>query len=117
MSDTKRLWRVLLATALISPPTWAQSLVQEGAQDAGFGAPVAEIELATERGRELMLEQNNKILTDGELYDNRAVDNVTGMNTITEGAFAAASGLPTVIQNSGNNVLIQNATILNLTVQ
>jgi hypothetical protein len=51
------------------------------------------------------------------LFDNSAKGNVTGHNTITEGAFVGASGLPTVIQNSGNNVIIQNGTVLNLTVK
>jgi hypothetical protein len=51
------------------------------------------------------------------LYENSAKGNVTGHNTITEGAFVGASGLPTVIQNSGNNVIIQNGTVLNLTVK
>jgi hypothetical protein len=41
----------------------------------------------------------------------------TGANTITEGSFANANGLPIVIQNSGNGVIIQNSTILNLNVR
>ncbi|MBS1132429.1 MAG: hypothetical protein H6R16_3431, partial [Proteobacteria bacterium] len=32
-------------------------------------------------------------------------------------SFAGAAGFSTVVQNSGNNVLIQNATIINLRVQ
>jgi hypothetical protein len=39
---------------------------------------------------------------------------LTGNNTITEGSFSNASGLPMVIQNTGANVLIQNATIVNI---
>lgn len=53
----------------------------------------------------------------GVVADNAASDLVTGHNVITEGAFSGAAGLPTVIQNSGNNVLIQNATIVNVQVQ
>lgn len=41
----------------------------------------------------------------------------SGANTISEGAFANASGLPVVIQNSGSNVLIQNATVVNVQFQ
>jgi hypothetical protein len=33
---------------------------------------------------------------------------------IAGGSFSNASGLPTVIQNTGANVLIQNATIVNV---
>lgn len=50
----------------------------------------------------------------GVVTDNRVSDASTGSNLVTQGAFAGAAGLPVVIQNSGNNVLIQNATIVNL---
>ena len=50
----------------------------------------------------------------GAVSGNSAVAVVTGNNVITEGSFANASGLPMVIQNSGANVLIQNATIVNI---
>jgi len=46
--------------------------------------------------------------------NNSARNVTTGDNNISAGSFANMSGLPTVIQNSGANVLIQNATILNL---
>lgn len=38
-----------------------------------------------------------------------------GNNTISDGAFANSSGIATVIQNSGNNVLIQDNTVVNVT--
>ncbi|WP_298434869.1 hypothetical protein [Geobacter sp.] len=38
----------------------------------------------------------------------------TGINSVSDSAFANASGIATVIQNSGNQVLIQNSMILNL---
>ena len=46
-----------------------------------------------------------------------AVNVATGANIVTEGAFSNASGLPMVIQNSGANVLIQNATIINVQIK
>ena len=49
----------------------------------------------------------------GTVASNSAVNVVTGANIVTEGSFSNASGLPMVIQNSGANVLIQNATIIN----
>jgi hypothetical protein len=45
---------------------------------------------------------------------NTAVNVVTGSNSIDAGSFANMQGIPVVIQNSGANVLIQNATIVNL---
>jgi hypothetical protein len=50
----------------------------------------------------------------GELNGNSATQVATGNNLIQSGSFANAAGLPVVIQNSGANVLIQNATVINL---
>ncbi|WP_200915524.1 hypothetical protein [Jeongeupia sp. HS-3] len=44
-------------------------------------------------------------------------DVTSGMNMIGAGALAGMNGIGTVIQNSGNSVSIQNATILNVSVQ
>lgn len=56
----------------------------------------------------------SSIVMNGNVADNRATNVVTGANTITDGAFANASGVPMVVQNTGANVLIQNATVINL---
>lgn len=53
----------------------------------------------------------------GVVADVRTKDVTTGNNVIADGAFAGAAGLPMVIQNSGNGVLIQNSTIVNLQVK
>lgn len=50
----------------------------------------------------------------GTVSNNDADHVVTGFNSISAGSFAGASGVPMVIQNTGNNVLIQNATIINV---
>ncbi|KZE32478.1 hypothetical protein EV683_13510 [Crenobacter luteus] len=42
---------------------------------------------------------------------------VTGANTIGQGAFAGMSGIGTVFQNSGNNVVMQSSTILNVSIR
>ena len=59
----------------------------------------------------------NKNALDGVVSDNHASNLATGSNWVTAGSFTDASGLSTVIQNSGNNVLIQNATVINLQLQ
>jgi hypothetical protein len=51
---------------------------------------------------------------DGSVAANTAVNVVTGANSIDAGSFANMAGIPVVIQNSGANVLIQSATIINL---
>lgn len=68
-------------------------------------------DLATQRGgTDSMLVS----LQDGSDYGNTATNTVSGGNIIESGAFSNSSGIPTVIQNSGNNVLIQNSTIVNV---
>ena len=60
---------------------------------------------------------NNNVASDTQLRGttdhNTAADIVTGNNMI-QSSFAGAAGIPVVIQNSGANVLIQNATVVNL---
>lgn len=56
----------------------------------------------------------NDMRLHGTVAENAAINTLSGGNYVTDGAFSNAAGLPTVIQNSGNNVLIQNATILNV---
>lgn len=60
----------------------------------------------------LNLSKNN-----GVVDNNQAYNLTTGNNIITDGSLAGVSGFSTVIQNSGNNVLIQNSTNINLQVQ
>lgn len=59
----------------------------------------------------------NQNTSTGAVTGNTASQLTTGSNTISEGSFANTSGIPIVIQNSGNNVLIQNSTILNLQLE
>ncbi len=85
-----------------------------------WGNPIPAAQLDAQRGGtdlgpQLIITNRNDLKA--KLYDNVAVDNVTGNNGINGNAFAGASGLPIVMQNSGNNVIMQNATILNLTLK
>ena len=59
----------------------------------------------------------NDMLLKGVVADNRASNLTTGSNTISDGSFSGMVGLPLVVQNSGNGVLIQNATIINVQVK
>ncbi|MEF7615635.1 hypothetical protein V4F39_17100 [Aquincola sp. MAHUQ-54] len=76
--------------------------------------PVGESALAGRRGGTQTV---NDVKLRGVVANNQAVDVVTGGNSISDGAFSGAAGLPMVIQNTGNNVLIQNATVVNVKVQ
>lgn len=73
---------------------------------------LGDADLAAQRGgSETHFNQNN---ANGTVTGNVASQLNTGSNTISESAFSNTNGIPIVIQNSGNNVLIQNSTILNL---
>ena len=69
------------------------------------------VNLARQRGG---TDTHNDARIDGAVTANTAVNVVTGANSIDAGSFANMAGIPVVIQNSGANVLIQNATIINL---
>ena len=79
---------------------------------SAFGMPVTA--LGSARGGTDVF---NDMKLKGVVADNQAANLSTGGNVIADGAFSGASGLPMVIQNSGNNVLIQNATIVNVQLQ
>jgi hypothetical protein len=79
------------------------------------GAVLDEAALAALRGgTELQLSEIHAL---GTVSDVTASDLVTGHNIVTEGSLSGASGIPMLIQNSGNGVLIQNAVIVNVDVQ
>ncbi|MEE9338625.1 MAG: hypothetical protein V3U87_11125 [Methylococcaceae bacterium] len=59
---------------------------------------------------------HNNIDVNGMLNGNTAINNNTGTNNIDNGAFTDAGGFISVIQNTGNNVLIQETTLVNINV-
>jgi hypothetical protein len=91
-----------------SDPQWAQ--VQ--AAPLAMGSPIDLGALDALRGGADTVE--NDILVNGNVQDTTADHVVTGHNNVDAGSFANASGISTVIQNSGANVLIQNAMIVNV---
>jgi hypothetical protein len=72
-------------------------------------------QLEHERGRADTVLNDTKL--NGDVANNSAFNVQTGSNSIDSGSFANMSGIPVVIQNSGANVLIQNATVINLQFQ
>ena len=102
------------ATAAAIPQARAEASAQAPTATvlAGFGKPVDTGALADIRGGAEVVVNDMRLA--GVVADNTANRVITGSNAISDGAFANASGLPTVIQNTGANTLIQNATILNV---
>ena len=80
----------------------------------GLGPSVDIDTLAKSSGGTEVIQQ---MTLDGTVSDNHADHVLTGDNVISTGSFVAAAGMPMVIQNTGNNVLIQNATIVNVQFQ
>ena len=90
---------------------------------ANVGAELPDIAVS-ELGRAVAIERlsvlrggdsdvvDNLIDVDGSVDGNTAQHIVSGSNSIADGAFSNASGINTVIQNTGSNVLIQNAMIV-----
>ncbi len=140
MSRTKRL--TLLAT--LATLSWTTSVIAADESSASPSSPVASVAtttaaapstaaapestttrrspfaskpmtapaLAGKRGGDGSVVNDAQLK--GVVANNQATNVATGSNVISDGAFAGSAGLSTVIQNSGNNVLIQNATIVNL---
>jgi hypothetical protein len=77
----------------------------------------SEDELAKARGREgFDITAINNMNVQATLTGNTANHNFTGMNIIDRGAFSNSGGMFSVIQNTGNNVIIQDSTIVNVTI-
>ncbi len=79
-----------------------------------FGSTAKAVSTEALEGLRGGAETVNEMRLHGTVADNSATNVRTGSNYIGEGSFANAAGIPTAIQNTGANVLIQNATIINV---
>lgn len=117
------------AMFLLGAVTWSAAATQPSAQPrattmathsvqpvglGGWGRSVDSKTLATTSGGN---EVSQTIILNGTVANNTVDHVVTGSNMIGNGAFNGAAGVPMVVQNTGNGVLIQNATILNVQFQ
>ncbi len=106
--------RIVLAGTIILAMGAQQVFAQKkpGPGDVtGLGTAMTPKALDRQRGGQGVTNANE---LDARLHDNRAIDTISGNNYITDSAFSHASGVPVAIQNTGNNVIIQNSFILNL---
>lgn len=110
----------LLGAACLPPQAGAEEAEQGATLPAGnvFGiAAVDSEDLAISRGGAELDITLSEARAAGLVSDNHASNLTTGSNYVNDGSLAGASGFSTVVQNSGNNVLIQNATVINVKVQ
>ena len=108
----------VLAAVLALPASAAERLPANGAPPASqphattaFAAADDDL-LARARGGSDQTVIDTRLT--GAVAGNTATNISTGANVIQGGSFANMSGIPIVVQNSGANVLIQNATVINL---
>lgn len=83
-------------------------------------ATLTDEELGSQRAREDIEIDTITLIgqeQDGEVSDNVAIGNTNGDNLINGEAFSNSSGFLSTVQNTGNNVLIQNSTIINVAVE
>lgn len=59
----------------------------------------------------------NEVNLNADFNNNTAINSKTGANIVDNSAFSNTSGIATAILNSGNNVLIQNSTFVNVTFE
>lgn len=73
--------------------------------------PAADRALAGQRGG---TDVKSRADFTGTVSNTSATNVVAGGNVIRDGSFANVVGLPTVVQNSGSNVLIQSSVTVNV---
>ena len=117
MDNLKEKYAVTLALGIciiFSPASHAEDDLFDGLDNE---TSVSQEQLANEsaRGAQEIIQINRNSLN-ARLDNNQAIHTFSGDNIISNDAFSGASGLTTAIQNSGNNVIIQDATILNVFV-
>ncbi|PCI54659.1 MAG: hypothetical protein COB45_08045 [Gammaproteobacteria bacterium] len=79
-------------------------------------APVIFEDLDQVRGLGGVVDVTNHANLEAVLTNNNASDSVTGYNIIDQSSFNDASGVFSIIQNTGNNVIIQDSTIITITI-
>ncbi len=104
--------------AVVAEPVVEDSVVElDMFEDAGA---LSDEQLNSHRARENIEVSQitiNDQEQDGDVTDNVAIGNTNGDNLINGEAFSDSSGFLSTVQNTGNNVLIQNSTIINVTVE
>ncbi len=99
------------AILCLANPALAADILDRFATDS----TLSDLELAGASGRNAP-SQSASATTTGTVAGNSAELTYSGGNSISGDAFVGAVGVFTVIQNSGNNVLIQDSTVINVSL-
>ncbi|MDQ0010050.1 hypothetical protein J2T07_002240 [Luteibacter jiangsuensis] len=103
----------LIALACVGGTAYATPPASEP-PPAAFGQATSLEQLQAMTGGSGTTNNINQQTLNGTMSDTEAKNTISGGNVVSGSAFDNSAGLPTVIQNSGNNVLIQNSTIVNV---
>jgi len=120
MRHQQPLMALLAATVLISTGAPGAEAEDDLLVTGAASAPVTESQL--ENARAMGVHETSRYTIEnandlnGGVSDNRVTGSRTGENTISRDSIRDIQGFATVIQNSGNNVLIQNSTVVNVTL-
>jgi len=109
----KRIWICCILSLLIVKNAWSEDVIWNG-----FSEHIVLLEyLDEERGQGgVDLSVLNESNVQATLTDNMAINNTTGNNIIDTSSFSNSAGIISVIQNTGNNVIIQNSTVVNFVI-
>jgi hypothetical protein len=101
----------------IHADTWQEMRGKQAGDSATIVTAVSLNELDNARGQGgvVNVTQLTNAQLNANLTDNAAVGNVTGNNVIDD-SFSRSTGLFSIIQNTGNNVIIQDSVIVNVTI-
>jgi len=83
----------------------SEALVSNNELDSNRGRADLDLVFQTNEAAQNALMQNNTLHSEG-----------TGSNSISSQAFSGMSGIATVIQNTGNQVIIQDTTMVNVLI-
>jgi hypothetical protein len=104
---------ILLLSAVSLNPISASA--EEHEKKPVLAKPISTQALAAKRGTNGIKSVTNLNDVRGDVANNSATNVVTGTNTLS-GSFGGSS-YAVGIMNSGNNVLIQNSTVVNVHIQ
>lgn len=115
-TNTVLIWIMpLLVQGIFSVAAYAETLDLNMEIENLEGAVVSDATLAQQSGSQgIDLLQIYDTEQNALLQDNWLKAGINGTNTIDGGSFSGATGFTSVIQNSGNNVIIQDTTLVNI---
>jgi hypothetical protein len=115
--------------AVAEPVPSPLALLEAGTETSGIGSALSSGELEGMNGRkgvDIDIKDVNAVFSNTDLNGflglnsfevKNSSTSTTGGNSISGSAFSNMNGIATVIQNSGNQVLIQNATVVDVLVK